>query len=232
MGEAPGLPEDRSDFLVREYRGFKYVAEDLADEDAERLAEEGWYAGSAEWARDVEGTHPLVRLLDRIRVGPDEYVLRVTYGRGPPRDVRGLAGSEASAQRQGEGSNAPWSRGESETLLTSPGMLAGAVIIVVSALLGASGSPGLALAVGLIGYVVAGALAPPHPFVTGFLLALLHGGTATVLDQLIERAPPGDGLAAIGASMFVMVYAAGMVIGALVTGVIGSVAGWWKTRGR
>lgn len=232
MGEPPGLPENRSELLVREYRGFKYVAEDLADEDAERLAQDGWWAASAEWFRDAEGMHPLVRLLDRLRMGPDEYVLRVTYDRGQPRHGRDPAGPGAAAVGQEQGSTAPWSRGQSEALLTSRGLGVGAAIVMVSALLGASGAPDLALAVGLTGYVVAGALAPPHPFVTGLLLALLHGVTAMGLDQLIERAPPGDGLAAIGAAVFGMVYAAIIVFGAFLTGIVGHLAGWLRTRGQ
>ncbi len=133
---------------------------------------------------------------------------------------------------QGGTPTASGSQREIQALLTSPGLLAGAAILFVSALMGASGTPGAALAVGIIGYVVAGALAPPYPFLTGILLALIHGAMALAFDQLAERAPPGDGLAAIGASMFIMVYAGSIVLGALVTGVVGHLVGWLKTRGR
>ena len=108
----------------------------------------------------------LTRLLDRFRLGSGEYVLRVTYEREPPRHVQGPAVLGAAAVGPRHESTAPWSRGESETLLISRGIGVGAVILIVSALLIASGVPGLALAVGLTGYVVAGALAPPFPFVT------------------------------------------------------------------
>ena len=53
-----------------------------------------------------------------------------------------------------------------------------------------------------------------------------------ILDPLIERAPPGVVLAAIGAALVVTAYAASIVFGALPTGIIGHLTGWLKTRGR
>ena len=85
------------------------------------------------------------------------------------------------------GGSAPsGSAGQMRGLLTSPGFLVGAAILIVSAFFANSGSAGLAeiaLVVAIAGYVVAGALAPPWPFLTGFLLALIHGTTAVAAPR-------------------------------------------------
>ena len=83
------------------------------------------------------------------------------------------------------GSTASAFRGEVVTLLDSPSLVAGAFFIIMSAIMATTGPLGVPVVVAFIGYVVAGALASPRPFVTGTLLALLHGLTVLAFDQLV-----------------------------------------------
>lgn len=117
-----------------------------------------------------------------------------------------------------------------EAVLTSRSLWVGAAILVGSAVLAVSEVPGAALVVGLVGYAVAGALAPPWPFVTGLLLGLGHGAATLLIQQLADPAPPGDGLARMGADIFRLLFIGSIVIGVLVTGIVGHLARWLKAR--
>ena len=77
--------------LVREYRGWRYVIDDLFAADAARLAEGGWRVASTTWRDTRRGgwfwllLEPLFwreRLWDRrLGTSRDEFVLTVTYER-------------------------------------------------------------------------------------------------------------------------------------------------------
>ena len=77
-----------------------------------------------------------------------------------------------------------------EAILTSASFLVGAAILVASVVVGVSrDEPGILL-LGLIGYLVAGLLAPPRPWATAMLLGLVHAG-ATLALSLAEPIPWG-----------------------------------------
>ncbi len=73
--------------MVREYRGYKYVVEDLFHDDAATLADDGWCVASTEWGRSYEnmGLHwRLVNWWEKAwpwRPTRTEYLLPVTYER-------------------------------------------------------------------------------------------------------------------------------------------------------
>jgi hypothetical protein len=84
VGEVLDLPYQT---IVREYRGTKRVAQELAAIDAERLAERGWQVQSSELTARSEGgcAWSLLQLLLFRYWFYDEtrYVLTVTYALVP-----------------------------------------------------------------------------------------------------------------------------------------------------
>ena len=83
------MSDPPSESLVREYRGYRYVIEDLFADDKAALAEDGWRVASTDWSRQESGC--LWGWLDSLadgnqirglwKAGRDEHVLRVTYER-------------------------------------------------------------------------------------------------------------------------------------------------------
>jgi hypothetical protein len=119
-----------------------------------------------------------------------------------------------------------------EGALDQSSLRAGAAILVVSAALVNSEGAVAGLLIGLAGYIVAGVLAPPHPIITGILLGLLHAVATYTMYLLLQPEPPSEGLAQIGAQIFGMLYAWSIVVGVILTGVIGHLARWLRARAR
>ena len=84
--------EGPPEVLVREYRGYKYVAEDLFADDAAVLDEESWDVHSTEWEEETGQGLAWALVGLRVLAGSggsavpyqrSEYVLTVTYRRQP-----------------------------------------------------------------------------------------------------------------------------------------------------
>ena len=73
--------------LVREYRGWRYVIDDLSSEDAAALSKDGWRVASTEWTLSNEGMGCLARFINAWeaprpwRPTRTEWLLTVRYER-------------------------------------------------------------------------------------------------------------------------------------------------------
>ena len=82
----PHVTKPAAELSTREYRGYKYVAQDLADADAKRLAGDGWRVLSSEWLEPDEAIGCIGVMMTPWRTTPfapsrREFTLRVTYRR-------------------------------------------------------------------------------------------------------------------------------------------------------
>ena len=82
------MTKPSDELLIREYRGYKYVAQDLADADGTRLADDGWRVLSSEWLEPDEAIGCIGVWMTPWRRTPfapsrKEFTPRVTYRRHP-----------------------------------------------------------------------------------------------------------------------------------------------------
>lgn len=77
-------------------------------------------------------------------------------------------------------------------------------------------------------YLIAGLFAPPRPFLTGLSLAAVQIVVA-VVTALIPDYPVASGGIDVG-GLIVVGFAAGLMLGIVVTGVIGHITRWLRLR--
>lgn len=120
---------------------------------------------------------------------------------------------------------------EVKAVPVSASFLVGAAILVGSAVVGlARDVPGV-LFLGFIGYLVAGLLAPPRPWATGMLLALVHAATA--LGWWLAEPASSDPLFQLAAGFTKLSFLVGIAVGVFVTGLVGHlVVRWLRTGAR